>query len=269
MTLKKLAYLCYFMATSFLLNSCGLLSASGLSSQGQPVKQVDGKLASTNTAIVNHNDWDILLKKYVDKNGNVNYKDWANNKEPLKKYLTYLSANEPQDSWPTAELLAYYINTYNAYTVDLILDNYPLKSIKDISGPWTKAIIPIGNKKISLGGLENSILRKMNEPRIHFAINCASISCPKLLNEAYFPETLEAQLDLVTRQFINSDKNEISANQLKLSNIFNWYEKDFIFENSPNLVAYIQKYTHKKMLINPEATVTFLEYNWNLNEVIE
>lgn len=96
-----------------------------------------------------------------------------------------LSAQAPDKTWSVQELLAYYINLYNAYTVDLILKNYPVKSIKDLNGPWTKAIVPIGDIRMSLGGIENSILRKMNEPRIHFALNCASVSCPKLLNEAY------------------------------------------------------------------------------------
>ena len=111
-----------------------------------------------------------------------------------------LSENEPTEVWSVQELLAYYINTYNAYTVNLILDNYPLKSIKDISGPWTKAIIPIGDNKLSLGGLENGILRKMNEPRIHFAINCASYSCPKLLNEAFTASRIDEQLEQVNHR---------------------------------------------------------------------
>ena len=102
--------------------------------------------------------------------------------------------------------------------------------------------------------------RKMNEPRIHFAINCASYSCPKLLDEAYTAGKINEQLDLVTNEFINSDKNEISENAPKLSKIFSFYTKDF----EPNLAEYINKYSDTK--INPNAEITFKEYNWDLNE---
>ena len=139
-----------------------------------------------------------------------------------------------------------------------------MKSIKDISGPWTSAIVPIGDKTLSLGGIENGILRKMNEPRIHFAINCASISCPKLLNEAFTASRIEAQLDKATREFINSDKNDLNKSNPKLSSIFDWYRKDFTVDGEVDVIAYINKYTTKK--IDKTASITYKNYNWNLNE---
>ena len=161
-------------------------------------------------------------------------------------------------------MLAYYINTYNAYTVELILNNYPVKSIKDISGAWTKGIVPIGNTKLSLGGIENGILRKMEEPRIHFAINCASYSCPKLLNEAFTAARINEQLDKVTIDFINGNKNELSANSPKLSSIFDWYQKDFTINGKQDVIGYINEYAISK--INPSAQINYKEYNWKLNE---
>jgi hypothetical protein len=144
------------------------------------------------------------------------------------------------------------------------LDNYPIKSIKDINGPWTKGIVPIGNKMLSLGGIENSILRKMNEPRIHFAINCASISCPKLLNEAFTATKINEQLERVTREFIASDKNEITPQRVTLSSIFDWYAKDFTVNGKQDVIGYINLYSEQK--IAREATLAYKEYNWNLNE---
>ena len=246
------------------MQGCNLLSAAGLTSQGQPVKEVSEDFSSAQNNIVDHSQWDALLKKYVDKNGMGDYKGFQKDREDLQQYLKMLSENPPQESWSTAELLAYYINTYNAYTVELILKNYPTKSIKDLNGPWTKSFVPIGDKTLSLGGIENGILRKMDEPRIHFAINCASFSCPKLLNEAYVASKINQQLEKVTKDCINGDKNEITKNNPKLSSIFKWYKKDFKVKGEKDVIGYINQYA--KVKINPETSIAYLEYNWSLNE---
>ena len=183
------------------------------------MKEVSGDLSLSVVAKIDHSQWDTLLKKHVGADGLVNYKGFLKDRSQLENYLKMLSENVPTAAWSTQELLAYYINTYNAYTVDLILDHYPLKSIKDINGAWTKAIVPIGDKTLSLGGIENSILRKMNEPRIHFAINCASISCPDLFNEAFTADKIDAQLNKVTRAFINSSKNEVDVNTVSYTHL--------------------------------------------------
>ncbi|KAA3620896.1 MAG: DUF547 domain-containing protein [Flavobacterium sp.] len=254
------------IAIAVIFQHCALFSAAGLTSQGQPTKEVSGTLNSISISeeIVDHSSWDKLLKKYVDTNGMVDYKGFQQDENALNAYLEMLSKSQPTESWNVEELLAYYINTYNAYTVKLILDNYPVKSIKDISGPWTSAIVPIGDKTLSLGGIENGILRKMNEPRIHFAINCASISCPKLLNEAFTASKIEDQLDRATKEFINSDKNDINGSNAKLSSIFDWYRKDFIVHGEVDVISYINRYTTQR--INKTASITYKNYNWNLNE---
>jgi len=251
---------------ALLLSSCNLISSAGLSSKGLPANEAPEELPSTtanSTVNVDHSEWNTLLKKHVSKEGLVDYKGFQKDREKLNAYLTKMSAMKPTKDWSVQEQLAYYINIYNAYTVDLILNNYPTKSIKDIDGNWTKDIVPIGDVEISLGGIENSILRKMNEPRIHFAINCASISCPKLLNEAFTAAKINEQLDRVTKEFINSDKNEISKNSAKLSSIFDWYKKDFT-EDGMTVVEYVNKYSDVK--IANGTTVTYKDYNWNLNE---
>lgn len=264
---KKLIQLAIVGAAALTFQSCALFSAAGISSQGQPVKQVQPVLLSTteNSSVnVDHSQWDALLKKYVDEEGLVDYKGFQNDRAALKEYLTMLSGMQPTKKWSVQELLAYYINIYNAYTVDLILENYPVKSIKDINGPWTRGIVPVGDRSLSLGGIENGILRKMNEPRIHFAINCASFSCPKLLDEAYTAAKINEQLDRVTKDFIEGDKNDISASAPQLSSIFDWYKKDYIVNGKVDVIGYINQYSSVK--INPGAELKFKEYDWSLNE---
>lgn len=256
------------LLASFLLQSCTLLSAAGFSSQGQPTKEVPAKLTSStaNSAVnIDHASWDKLVKKYVTNEGAVDYKGFKNDSAKIDEYLKRLSENAPSDDWSVQELLAYYINLYNAGTVKLIVDNYPVHSIKDISGAWTKGRIRVGSKALSLGGIENGILRKMNEPRIHFAINCASISCPKLSNEAYTAAKINEQLDRAAKEFINSEKNKISASNPKVSSIFDWYKKDFKVKGKTDVIAYINQYSKTK--INPNATISYLEYHWDLNGI--
>ncbi len=246
------------------LQGCALFSAAGLSTQGQPIKQVTPPLTSATTNLLDHSVWDDLLQKHVTEAGWVNYEGFQQDIVYLNGYLDLLSENAPKKEWPVQELLAYYINLYNAHTVKLIVDNYPTQSIKDLNGPWTRGIVPIGKRNLSLGGIENGILRKMNEPRIHFAINCASISCPKLLNRAYTATKIEEQLDLVTRAFINGPKNELSENNPKLSSIFNWYAKDFTIDGKQDVIGYINLYSKTK--IASESPIEYLEYDWNLNK---
>jgi len=242
----------------------GLLSLAGLDDKGLPVRAVRGKLGSdqpVNSEQADHSQWSVLLKKHVDADGDVNYKGFLQDKEVLKGYLDLLAEKVPEESSSVQEQLAYYINLYNARTVYLILENYPVKSIKDIPGAWTRDIVRIGQKEISLGGLEHSILRKMNEPRIHFAINCASGSCPKLWNEAYTAEKLNFQLDRATRDFINSTKhNSISPEKMELSRIFKWYRDDFI---DGNLIEYIKKYS--SVPIKANTKIRYKDYDWSLN----
>ena len=211
---------------------------------------------------VNHNDWEVLLKKYVT-NGNVAYRNFKNDKVKLEFYLEYLAQNSPSSSWSKNEKLAYYINLYNAATVKLILDNYPIKSIKDINDPWGKKWVKVGNQLLSLSGIENDILRKMNESRIHFAIVCASYSCPKLENFAFTAARMESQLQQVTKGFINDTKrNQFTSETAKISEIFNWYKVDFIANGT--VLDYISKYADQT--INTNAEINYLNYDWSLNE---
>jgi Protein of unknown function, DUF547 len=260
-------YLILLAIVTLPFQSCNLLSAAGVNSQGQPTKEVEGNLSSTtaNSAVnVDHSQWTELLQKHVDKNGMVDYKGFQEDEKKLDAYLNMLASKEPNDNWSVQELLAFYINLYNAQTVKLIVDNYPTQSIKDIDSPWTKGRAKVGDRELSLAGIENSILRKMNEPRIHFAINCASISCPKLLDEAYTAAKINEQLDQVTKSFINGDKNNIQPNEAQLSSIFKFYPNDWKVNGKVDLIDYVNQYSNVKL--NPNADITYKEYNWGLNE---
>lgn len=265
--MKNTIYILALAASIFTIQSCSTLAAGGIISQGQPTKEVEGTLTSTtaNSAVnVDHSQFDSLLKKYVNTDGLVDYKGFAADRPLLNGYLNQLAELEPTNDWSVQELLAYYINLYNAVTIELILDNPNVKSIKDIDSPWIKSRARVGNRELSLGGIENGILRKMNEPRIHFAINCASISCPPLLREAYTAGKINEQLDRATSEFINSDMNDITKNKVALSSIFKFYTKDFYRGSNESLIPYINKYS--KVKANSNAVVTFKDYNWNLNK---
>ncbi|WP_057937693.1 DUF547 domain-containing protein [Algoriphagus resistens] len=226
------------------------------------------------TTAPSHKSWDELLKANVSAEGKVNYKGFIEEKVKLDAYLKNISENAPdRKTWSKDEQLAYWINAYNAFTVKLIVDNYPVESIKDL-GPalkiplvkdvWHYKFFKIGGQESSLDEIEHSILRKeFEEPRIHFAINCASVSCPPLLNEAFEASTIDAQLDKMANRFINdSSRNKITPGAVQLSSIFSWFKGDFTKNSS--LIDFLNKYSKTK--INPNAKISFLDYDWNLNE---
>ena len=211
----------------------------------------------------NHQLWDELLQKYVSESGKVNYVGFKKDKAKLEGYIKTLKEKRPQYQWTKQEILAYWINAYNALTIDLIIQNYPTKSIKDIKNPWGKSLWEFGDEWISLSQIEHKILREMDEPRIHFAIVCASVSCPKLQNKAFRPEILEMQLTAVTKEFLeDSNRNEISENEIKISKIFKWFAKDF--NKNGNLIDFLNQYLGIK--ISQQAKVSFKDYDWGLND---
>ena len=210
-----------------------------------------------------HEQWTSALKNYVDNEGNVNYAKWKNDTTALDNYISSLEENPPAEYWSKNDSLAYFINAYNAVTVKLILDNYPLKSIRNLVTPWRFKRFNLNEKKVSLDHIEHNILKKMGEPRIHFAINCASASCPKLLNKAFYSHTMEKQLEAVTKDFINDKKrNLIGEKEMSVSRIFQWFAGDF--GTKKERYAFIRRYAQDPVAKN--AKVRFLKYDWSLNE---
>lgn len=211
----------------------------------------------------NHSAWNELLEQYVSTQGNVNYRGFKSNRTALRNYIASLDENRPNSNWSESEKKAYWINAYNAMTVDLILRNYPLKSIKDIKDPWDQRLWKLGSKWYNLNEIEHKILRKTGDARIHFAIVCASYSCPKLANKAFTANDLELQLNIATKAFLmDTERNNISENNIQLSKIFKWFVEDF--KTNGSLIDFLN--THSDITISNKAKKSFMDYNWNLNQ---
>lgn len=220
-----------------------------------------------------HQQWDQMVNKHVTPDGWVDYKGFIQDSAKLNSYLQALKNTLPDDDWTKKEKIAYWLNVYNAFVVKLLIDHYPVESIKDI-GPtlsiptvrdvFTIDFFKIGGKELSLNDVEHNILRNMNEPRIHFAVNCASISCPKLRDEAYTAEKLDYQLNDQADFFLNeSGENELSPDQVKISKIFSWFTKDFTKEGT--VIDYLNKFSDVE--INPDADIDYKDYDWDLNSI--
>lgn len=209
-----------------------------------------------------HNLLNRLLEKYVSASGQVNYKGLQSEIKSLDAYLADLKANPVQESWSRNEKMAFWINAYNAFTIKLILNNFPLQSIMKLheGKPWDVKWIEIGLKTYSLNEIEHEVLRpQFNDARIHFAVNCAAVSCPPLLNKAWTASNLESNFEKQAKAFINNPThNKIKPSSIEVSKIFEWYGSDF-----GNLIEYLNKYS--QTTINQDATINFIEYDWALN----
>lgn len=225
--------------------------------------------------VVSHDKWTALVEKHVGTDGLVDYKGFMKDKNELQSYLDILSENAPAKSWSENDKIAYWLNAYNVFTIKLITDNYPLKSIKDLGGknqvifintPWDIKFFKIKDKTMTLNRIEHRILRSnFKEPRIHFALNCASMSCPKLRREAYTGSKLDVQLTDQAKDFLRDDsRNKITANNPKVSAIFDFYGRDMVKWSGKTLIGYINQYA--KVKIEENTQLQFLEYNWDLNE---
>ncbi len=211
-----------------------------------------------------HQMWHTLLQKYVSEEGKVNYQGFKLEGANLDNYLNELSNSVPSDNDKSLSAMAFWINAYNAFTIKIILDHYPVNSITEIANgkPWDKKWIMLGAKMLSLNDIEHVILRPTwNDARIHFAVNCAAKSCPPLSNKAFTGSNTEGLLDKLTSRFINNPKfNQISPTKLTLSKIFEWYKEDF-----GDLPKFVNEYTTSEIKSN--AAIRYQEYDWSLNSI--
>lgn len=239
-----------------------------------------------------HTAWNMLLHEHVydidgGKSTQVDYRALAQKRTQLNRYLQQMAAVDRNqfDGWPREEQLAFLINAYNAWTVELILGSYPqIESIKDLGSlfqsPWKKRFIPLLGETLSLDDIEHDLIRgsgRYNEPRIHFAVNCASIGCPALKNEAYTGTCLEQQLEEATRLFLaDRDRNRLEGSTLQVSSIFKWYRDDFAtgWRGAISLEQFLALYgdslsltqRQRHSLQQGDIRIDFLEYDWRLND---
>jgi len=208
-----------------------------------------------------HAAWNTLAQKHISSTGKVNYKGFKADIGAFDAYLKSLADNPIQSSWSRNKKMAYWINAYNAFTIKLIVDNYPVKSITDLEGgkPWDKKWIKLGGKTYSLNNIEHDILRpQYKDARIHFAVNCAAKSCPPVWNKAWTAANLKGQLERSAKSFINNSKyNSVGGSNAAISKIFEWYAVDF-----GNITDYLNKYANTK--VADGTAVTYQEYNWAL-----
>lgn len=240
---------------------------------------------------IDYEPFERVLASYVDEHGYVDYAGLKKNPIDLDTFIGQISQISPASHpalFPTREAkLAYWINAYNAWMLRLVVDHYPVKKVTSIGliphGVFLWRRIQLGGRKMSLRHLENEIIRKQfGDPRIHFALNCASIGCPRLPQEIFHPERLDEQLEAAAREFNNQDRYvrvEAASGRLVLSKIFDWYAKDFISEENGRSNRKVRKVTiqdyvwrylsparRRKLAGMEKVHIVFRDYDWGLND---
>jgi hypothetical protein len=220
-----------------------------------------------------HGQWDALLKKNVVvlEGGKASQFRYAEvDRKALQSYLANLSKVQEKEfkAWPREEQMAFLINAYNAFTVEKILTRYPdIRSIWDFgkifANPFKDEFFTLLGRRMSLDGIEHGMLRKnYREPRVHYAVNCASVSCPMLREEAYVAARLDRQLEEQAVRFLSDrSRNRFREGRLQVSKIFDWFKEDF----EPRQ-AYFARYAKALGYPGGEVPITFLDYDWSLND---
>jgi len=236
--------------------------------------------------------WDGLVKKHVkwlpdNKQSRVDYAGFAKDRGELKKVLDALSAvpKAEFEGWSKDQRMAFLINAYNAFTVEKILTRYPdLKSIRDFGtvfgNPWKDKFFTLLGREFTLDGIEHDTLRKpgaYDEPRVHYAVNCASIGCPMLREEAFTAEKLERQLEEQAVRFLSDrTRNRAADGKLEVSMIFNWFKVDWEsgYAGIKSREQYFARYAkllsdnaeQQKLVAEGKASISHLDYDWTLND---
>ena len=262
------------------------LEAERLESQrleNQRIKEAQAAAASQvdNTAVVNFQtpalqagpnaEYNTFLSKYVSAVNGINLvaydKVTPQDRAVLRSYIEKLSAMDIE-ALPRDAEMATWFNLYNAKTIELILENYPTKSIRKISNPWKRDRLVVNGKKMSLDDIEHGTVRKKyDEPRVHYAFNCASIGCPNIKSSAWEASSLEADLVQASRDFIGSERGvSIQGNKIVASSIFKWYKKDF-GGNEAGILAHLRQYAtgSKKAALDAASDINKYDYDWDLN----
>lgn len=225
--------------------------------------------------------WAMILEKYITAPDDIGLARFnygalhanADDRAALKTYIAGLEATDPDTLTPD-EAVAFWANLYNAVTIDIVIDNYPVKSIREIksgwrSGPWKKKLVTVAGEKLSLDNIEHDIMReKYPSPLIHYMVNCASVGCPNLPATPWRAETLDADRERAARAYVNSPRGvRITDKGLKVSSIYTWYKEDF-GGNKDGILAHIRQYANEDLAaaIDAGAKIDDDGYSWSLNE---
>ncbi len=271
------------IARNLLTCSVVCLSALGLAVPGNALDANPKftKAAAGSTVVVDHSAWDKLLKTYVvagtDGLNRVAYGRMKTAHPALKGYVAALQKVDPS-TLDKPEQFAFWVNLYNAKTIDVVLDKYPVKSIKEVSlggglkslvtgGPWQGKIMKVSGVDLSLDDIENTILRPIyKDPRVHYTVNCASVGCPNLSADAYTGAKLEAMLESGAKAFINSPRGAlVEGDKIKGSSIYDWFKADF-GGNEEAVLAHLQKYAEPalKQKLKQIGKISSYDYDWML-----
>ena len=270
MSLKKLAFSLLLAATMpFLLNAASAQGAAIMvKSPGQQANM--------------HSDWTNILSRYVHLHPDgVNRFDYGGLKNSetdtaiLNDYIARLTSTQISDL-PRDEKFAAYANLYNALTVRLIIENYPLESITKIRpglfaiGPWKQKLITLEGKDLSLDDIEHTILRKeFDDPRVHYAVNCASMGCPNLQQKAWTAKTLDQDLEIAARDYINHPRGVTirKDGRLQVSTIYRWFKEDF-GGNEKGVIVHLLKFAEADLAaaIKANPDIADHKYDWSLND---
>lgn len=236
---------------------------------------------STNAYAYDFKNWETLLERYVSPSNihgiSLNVLDYASmRKDPeFQSLLDDLKKFSPKSLKTESEKKSFWINVYNIFAIKVILENYPVESIRDIGSlfkpVWSRKAGVVGGENYTLDRIEHGILRKMGDPRVHTAIVCASVSCPDLRREVYLPSKLSEQLDTSMKNFLVNPKKGFLIDKKEkvvyLSSIFDWFKKDFEGEYG-GVVQFVQQYLKPeqvKFLQSDGYDIEYLDYDWDLN----
>ncbi|MDX2167665.1 MAG: DUF547 domain-containing protein [Deltaproteobacteria bacterium] len=225
---------------------------------------------ATRAAALDHDDWSALLGRYVDEQGQVAYRDLAAQSRPaLAAYLTTLATAQP-NGWSRDDQLAFWLNAYNAAIVNAVLQGRSAESLLSRYGLFYRYELELAGKPRTPDAVENQIIRPAGEPRIHFALVCASTSCPKLRRQAWTAATLDADLDAAARAFLRDPlRNQIRAGApaVRLSSIFKWFRDDF-GGSDDRVRGFVARYVEepeRTWLLEQKPPIEYLDYDWTLN----
>ena len=278
---KKTSFL--ILATVMLLSSCGVVA-----NQKAPTSQnvANQTTEASKSQPFSYQDYAEVLSTYVNENGEVNYAQLKENRAALDRFNQSLGrvTRATYESWTESEQIAFWVNAYNSFTLQAIIDKYPVKSIKNIPGVWKFLKFEILGESMTLDGIEHKVLRKeFNEPRIHMALVCAAVSCPYLRQEPYEGDKLEAQLEENTIQFLSLDSNfkiNPEDNKVELSAIFKWFKEDWVAtygteekftkfnSKEGSVLNFITNYVEGEELTKLEGAqkISYFDYDWSLNK---
>jgi hypothetical protein len=246
-----------------------------------PIETTFHRSQAGSTARVDHSAWTKMLETHVrpgaDGLNRVDYAGFkAQDHQRLKAYVRSLEQVDVP-GLDRAEQLAYWANLYNARTVDIVLDHYPVASIKDIklggallaSGPWSRKVLAVAGVELSLDDIEHSIMRPyFKDPRVHYAVNCASVGCPNLMREAFVGARVEAQLEAGARAFVNSPRGvKVEGGKATASRIYSWFQKDF-GGSETGVLAHLRQYAEPALgaELDKLKSIASYDYDWRLND---